>query len=89
MVKEIRVTFSKPMMDKTWSWTQGNVYSFPESTGPIHYLADKRTCVMPVKLEPGKTYVMGINGGRFENFKAKDGRPSLHYGLAFRTGAAK
>ena len=88
-VKEIRVTFSKPMMDKSWSWTQGNVYAFPESTGAIHYLPDQRTCVMPVKLEPGKTYVMGINGGRFENFKAKDGRPSLHYGLAFRTGAAK
>ena len=68
-VKEIRVTFSKPMTDKSWSWTQGNVYSFPESTGAIHYLADKRTCVMPVKLEPGKTYVMGINGGRFNNFK--------------------
>jgi RNA polymerase sigma factor (sigma-70 family) len=88
-VKEIRVTFSKPMMDKSWSWTQGNVYAFPASTGPIHYLPDQRTCVMPVKLEPGKTYVMGINGGRFENFKAKDGRPSLHYGLAFRTRAAK
>ncbi len=88
-VKEIRVTFSKPMMDKSWSWTQGNVYAFPETTGPIHYLPDQKTCVMPVKLEPGKTYVMGINGGRFENFKAKDGRPSLEYGLAFRTRAAK
>ncbi len=89
MVKEIRVTFSKPMMDKSWSWTQGNVYAFPETTGPIHYLPDRRTCVMPVKLKPGKTYVMGINGGRFENFKDKAGRPSLHYGLAFRTRAAK
>jgi RNA polymerase sigma factor (sigma-70 family) len=88
-VKEIRVTFSKPMMDKSWSWTQGNVYAFPETTGPIHYLPDQKTCVMPVKLEAGKTYVMGINGGRFENFKDKAGRPSLHYGLGFRTRAAK
>ena len=84
-VKEIRVTFSKPMMDKSWSWTQGNVYSFPETTGPIHYLADKRTCVMPVKLEPGKTYVIGINGGRFNNFKDAAGNPSLAYTIGFRT----
>jgi RNA polymerase sigma factor (sigma-70 family) len=86
-VKEIRVTFSKPMMDKSWSWTQGNVYSFPESTGPIHYLPDQRTCVMPVKLEPGTTYVIGINGGRFNNFKARDGQSSLPTTLAFRTRA--
>src|SRR5262249_24190297 len=66
---EIRVTFSRPMKDQSWSWTQGNVYAFPEVTGKIHYLPDKRTCVMPVKLEPGNTYVMGINGGRSENFK--------------------
>ena len=36
-VKEIRVTFSKPMMDKSWSWTQGNVYPVPREhrTGPL------------------------------------------------------
>jgi RNA polymerase sigma factor (sigma-70 family) len=88
-VKEIRVTFSKPMMDKTWSWTSGNVYAFPEDAGPIHYLADMRTCVMPAKLAPGKTYVIGINGGRFNNFKDKDGKPSLPYTIAFRTRAAQ
>ena len=88
-VKEIRVTFSKPMVDKSWSWTQGNVYSFPESTGPIHYMADKRTCVMPVKLEPNKTYVIGINGGRFNNFKDAAGNPSLAYTIGFRTRSAK
>jgi RNA polymerase sigma-70 factor (ECF subfamily) len=88
-VKEIRVTFSKPMMDKSWSWTQENVYSFPESNGPIHYLPDQRTCVMPAKLEPGKTYVIGINGGRFNGFKSKDGQPALPTTIAFRTRAAK
>lgn len=88
-VKEIRVTFSKPMMDRSWSWTRGNVYSFPEGTGEVHYLPDKRTCVMPVKREPGKTYVIGINGGRFENFRDSMGHPSMAMTLAFRTRAAK
>jgi RNA polymerase sigma-70 factor (ECF subfamily) len=88
-VKEIRVTFSKPMTDKTWSWTSGNVYAFPESAGPVHYEDDMRTCVMPAKLEPGKVYVIGINGGRFNNFKDKDGKPALPYTIAFRTRSAK
>jgi hypothetical protein len=88
-IKEIRVTFSKPMVDQSWSWTKGDVYSFPETTGPIRYLPDQRTCVMPVKLEPGKTYVIGINGGRFNNFKARDGQPALPSTIAFRTRATK
>jgi len=65
------------------------VYSFPESAGEPHYLPDRRTCVIPVKLEPGKTYVMGINGGRFNNFKDADGTPSLPSSLAFRTKEAE
>jgi RNA polymerase sigma-70 factor (ECF subfamily) len=88
-VKEIRVVFSKPMMDQSWSWTHGDDDSYPERTGPIRYEPDQRTCVMPVKLEPGKTYLIGINGGHFNNFKAKDGEPALQMTIAFRTRAAK
>jgi RNA polymerase sigma factor (sigma-70 family) len=88
-LREIRVTFSKPMVDKGWSWTQGNVYAFPEVDGTIHYEKDMRTCVLPVKLKPGTTYVMGINGGRFHNFKDTGGRPALDYTLGFRTRAAR
>ncbi len=84
-VREIRVTFSKPMMDKSWSWVSGNVYPPPKSDGEVHYEKDRRTCVMPVKLEPGRTYVFGINSERFRNFKDVDGRPALPYLVAFRT----
>jgi RNA polymerase sigma-70 factor (ECF subfamily) len=88
-LREIRVTFSKEMTDRSWSWTEGNVYSVPKLDGKIHYESDKRTCVMPVKLEPGKTYVMGINSERFRGFQDVDGRPALPYLLAFRTRAAR
>ena len=88
-IKEIRIVFSKPMTDRSWSLNQGNVYAFPESAGPMHYLADRRTCVVPVKLEPGKTYAMGINGGRFNNFKDAGGTPALPSSLAFRTRKVK
>jgi RNA polymerase sigma factor (sigma-70 family) len=88
-LSEIRVTFSKKMTDKSWSWTEGNVYAIPKVNGTVHYEKDKRTCVMPVKLEPGKTYVLGINSERHRNFKDAKGRPALPYLVVFHTKATK
>ena len=88
-LRQIRVRFSKPMMDKSWSWTSGNAYPPPKTDGEIHYEKDRRTCVMPVKLEPGRTYVFGINSERFRNFKDADGRPALPYLVAFRTRGSR
>jgi RNA polymerase sigma-70 factor (ECF subfamily) len=82
---EIRVTFNKDMHDGSWSWTQRSDDSFPEVTGKIHYRADKRTCVLPVKLEPGKTYWIGLNSERFHNFKDEGRRPAIPYPLTFTT----
>jgi hypothetical protein len=47
-ITEIRVTFSKPMQDGSWSWV-GKEY-LPEIVGQPRYLADGRTCVLTVKL---------------------------------------
>jgi RNA polymerase sigma-70 factor (ECF subfamily) len=89
-LKEIRVTFSKKMTDKSWSWPTGNKYAAPQGAGPIHFERGLRTCVLPVKLEPGKTYVIGVNSERFRNFKDELGHPALPYLLVFRTkGAGK
>jgi RNA polymerase sigma factor (sigma-70 family) len=84
-LREIRVTFSKKMNDRSWSWTEGNVYAVPKCDGAIHYAADQRTCVMPVKLEPGKTYVLGINSQRFHGFRDQKGQAALPYVVVFRT----
>ena len=81
---EIKVTFSKDMRDGSWSWTQRNSENYPEVTGKPHYV-DKRTCVLPVKLEPGKTYWIGLNSARFANFKDAEGRPAAPYPLSFTT----
>jgi RNA polymerase sigma-70 factor (ECF subfamily) len=88
-VKEIRVTFSKDMTDKSWSWTQISDETFPEITGDIRYQKNKRTCVAPVKLEPGRAYVIWLNSGRFKNFKDADGRPAVPYLLVFETKPEK
>ena len=82
---EIKVTFSKDMTDESWSWTTLSKDSFPTMSGKPHYLKDKRTCVLPVKLEPGKTYAIWINSAKFTNFKDADGQPAVPYLLVFKT----
>lgn len=87
---EIRVTFSKDMTDKSWSWGQLSDDTFPKPAGdkPIAYDKDKRTCVMKVKLEAGKTYAIWLNSEKFTNFKDADGRPAVPYLLVFQTKRA-
>ena len=82
---EIQVTFSKDMQDRSWSWAQASKESFPTLDGKPKYLADKRTCVLPVKLLPGKTYAIWLNSQKFGNFKDTEGHPALPYLLVFRT----
>lgn len=83
--QEIRVTFSKPMMNGSWSWSQISNETFPEITGKPHYLEDGKTCVLPVKLQAGKTYVLWLNSQKFRNFKDATGRPAIPYLLVFET----
>jgi hypothetical protein len=82
---EIKVTFSKDMQDGSWSWTTLSKESFPNLDGKPKYLADKRTCVLPVKLEPGKTYSIWVNSEKFGNFKDPDGHSAVPYLLVFKT----
>jgi hypothetical protein len=84
---EIKATFSKSMTDGSWSWAQRSDETFPGSGKP-HYEKDKRTCVLPVKLEPGRTYLVMLNSDRFKNFKDADGRPAVPYVLVFQTKPA-
>jgi RNA polymerase sigma-70 factor (ECF subfamily) len=82
---EVKVTFSKDMQDDSWSWTQFSRETFPTLDGKPKYLADKRTCVLPVKLEPGKTYAIWVNTDKAANFKDTAGHAAVPYLLVFRT----
>ena len=84
--KEIRVTFSKDMLtDRMWAVVQTSKETFPTVDGKIHYLDDQRTCVIPVKLEPGKTYVLWFNRAQFNSFRDTDNNPAVPYLLVFQT----
>jgi RNA polymerase sigma-70 factor (ECF subfamily) len=82
---EIKVTFSKEMEAGSWSWVRHSKDSFPKMDGKPKYLKDKRTCVLPVKLEAGKTYAIWVNSEKFGNFKDSDGRSAVPYLLVFKT----
>jgi hypothetical protein len=97
-LKEIRVTFSKDMQDRNWSWYTVTKDSFPKVDGNPKYLADKRTCVLPVSLRPGKTYAIWINSENARRsprgsmsldeplvFEDTHGRIAAPYLLVFRT----
>jgi hypothetical protein len=84
---EIRVTFSKDMMDQSWSWSSVWKDSSPESIGKPHYDADHKTCVLKVKLEPNKTYGWWINSQNFHGFKDAQGHSAVPYLLVFQTKA--
>ena len=86
---EIKVSFSKEMTDGSWSWSRASKDSFPNTTGMPKYQKDKRTCVLPVKFEPGKTYGIWLNSTKFRNFKDNEKRPAVPYLLVFRTKAKK
>jgi len=82
---EIRVRFSQPMMNGSWSWSTAWEDSTPEFIGDPHYDNDGRTCVVKVKLEAGKTYAFWLNSDKFSNFKDNAGRPAVPYFLIFST----
>ena len=85
-LKEITVTFSKNMKtNRMWAVCQISKETFPTTAGQIHYLSDQRTCVVPVKLEPDKTYVLWFNRGQFNSFRDLENNPSVPYLLVFKT----
>lgn len=83
-LSEIRVVFSKPMLDLSWSWAICSRDTFPNTTGESHYLSDRKTCVLPVKLESGKTYELWLNSETARNFRDANGRSATPYYLRFQ-----
>jgi prepilin-type N-terminal cleavage/methylation domain-containing protein len=84
-LEKITVTFSEPMKDKSWSWT-GEGETYPKTTGQPSYDKERTTCSLPVKLEPGKVYWVGINSPIYHDFKsAHCGAPVQRYVILFAT----
>jgi hypothetical protein len=86
---EISVTFDQPMADGSWSWMLLQACGlYPgQRGGPTpHYDAERKTCTLPVKLEAGKVYAVGINSFRHNGFRSATGKVAVNHGWAFATG---
>ena len=82
---ELRVTFDQDMAGG-FSWTGGGE-TYPKSTGRPRWV-DRRTCVLPVALEPGRSYQLGINSPSHRNFKSASGVPVAWVRWRFSTRGA-
>jgi archaellin len=82
---QISVTFSKNMQGGSWSWCVLSKETYPGTGETPRYLENKRTCVLPVKLQPGKTYAVWINSDNFHDFKDTKGQLAVPYLLVFKT----
>ncbi|MGH7967318.1 MAG: Ig-like domain-containing protein [Limisphaerales bacterium] len=81
---EITVTFDQEMSDGM-SWTGGGAESPPSPDGAKAEWRGKRTCVLPVKLESGHHYRVGINSPSYRNFCSASGDPVEPTSISFTT----
>ncbi len=84
---EIAVTFDRDMQ-KGMSWTGGPPLFPPTDETRDARWTDARTCVLPVKLEQGSYYRLGINSTSYQNFKASDGVAAPPSAIYFVTKGA-
>ncbi len=88
--KEIMVRFNAPVKTDRYSFVKHPLKgAFPRVTGKPYFISNKE-CRLPVALKPDTTYAIGVNTGRFTNFRlAADERlPCLPFLLIFHTGPA-
>ena len=84
-LREITVTFDRDMNEQGMSWTGGGD-EFPKiDESRKAAWKDARTCLLPVKLEKGTFYRVGINSTSFRNFQSSDGTPALPSVIYFTT----
>ena len=86
-LKEITVTFDQDM-GEGMSWTGGGAEYPPSPDGAQAAWRDKRTCVLPVRLEEGRYYRVGINSPSYRNFRSAAGVPATPAAIYFTTRGA-
>jgi beta-lactamase regulating signal transducer with metallopeptidase domain len=86
-LKEIRVTFDRDMRTGM-SWTGGPPFFPPiDQTRKARWI-NARTCVLPVNLEEGRYYRLGINSSSHRNFRSARGISAPPVALYFTTKGA-
>jgi len=86
-LKQLRATFDRPM-EKSWAWVTEGSESFPETTGEAFFEAGARTVALPVRLAPGRTYIVWLNSDEHLLFRDDRSTPLRPVRWTFTTRAA-
>jgi hypothetical protein len=84
-LKALAVTFDRPMQDGSWAVVGGGP-KFPKIAGRLSYDAARKVLTIPVELQPGTSYEMWLNRGKYDSFRSEDGVPlaSVHWTFTTR-----
>jgi len=86
---EVTFTFDRDMSeDISWTREFNGPYFPPTPEAQRANWRDRRTCVLPVKLEAGQYYRVEINRTDQQDFRGKDGRAAAQSVLYFTTQGA-
>ena len=80
----LAVTFDRVMDREGWAWVIEDKATAPD-IGESTWDAAVRTNSAPVRLEPGRTYVVWINSPQYSYFKDPQGRPATPVRWTFTT----
>lgn len=83
----LAVTFDRVMDREGWAWVIEDKSTAPD-IGDSSWDSTVRTNSAPVKLEPGRTYVVWINSPQYSYFKDPQGTPATPVRWSFTTRAA-
>ncbi|HLH54074.1 MAG TPA: M56 family metallopeptidase [Verrucomicrobiae bacterium] len=86
-LQQVTVTFDRDMDTSGYSWTGGGP-EFPGREDQRPQWRDKRTCVLPVKVEAAHYYRIGINAPSFRNFRSAAGVAVIPTAIQFTTKGA-
>lgn len=83
----LRATFDR-VMEGSWAWVNEGRDTFPEMAGQGYFEPDQRTAALPVKLVPGRSYVVWLNSEQHQLFRDLSGVPAPPLRWTFTTRAA-
>ncbi|UUL84023.1 hypothetical protein [Sphingomonas qomolangmaensis] len=82
---ELRITFSEPMADQSWSVIEYGRDSIPKIDGLPQLSAEDTELSLSLVLEPGRIYAFWLNNNAHFNFKDRSGTPLVPYLVGFHT----
>jgi hypothetical protein len=83
-LREVKVTFDRPMKDRAWAVVGGGDDRLPTDGSPSYDKA-RKVLTIPVKLEPGRRYRFWLNASPYMAFQSEEGVPLQSVKVTFKT----